>query len=153
MTEEEYASARSTVNDAFYTDPDVAAAVGQILVNCGYTEGNLLEPSMGVGHIIGSLPVEQNFKRYGVEIDSISGRIAKLLYPNMEIQIKGYQNTTYSDGFLIVRSEMCLLVITNHTIQGITSTISKYMITFCQNCRSGASRRTCCVYNKHRHLG
>lgn len=99
LTEEEYASARSTVNDAFYTDPDVAAAVGQILVNCGYTEGNLLEPSMGVGHIIGSLPVEQNFKRYGVEIDSISGRIAKLLYPNMEIQIKGYQNTTYSDGF------------------------------------------------------
>lgn len=99
LTEEEYASARSTVNDAFYTDPDVAAAVGQILVNCGYTEGNLLEPSMGVGHIIGSLPAEQNFKRYGVEIDSISGRIAKLLYPNMEIQIKGYQNTTYSDGF------------------------------------------------------
>lgn len=99
LTEEEYASARSTVNDAFYTDPDVAAAVGQILVNCGYTEGNLLEPSMGVGHIIGSLPVEQNFKRYGVEIDSISGRIAKLLYPNMDIQIKGYQNTTYSDGF------------------------------------------------------
>lgn len=99
LTEEEYASARSTVNDAFYTDPDVAAAVGRILVNCGYTEGNLLEPSMGVGHIIGSLPVEQNFKRYGVEIDSISGRIAKLLYPNMEIQIKGYQNTTYSDGF------------------------------------------------------
>lgn len=99
LTEEEYASARSTVNDAFYTDPDVAAAVGQILVNCGYTEGNLLEPSMGVGHIIGSLPAEQNFKRYGVEIDSISGRIARLLYPNMEIQIKGYQNTTYSDGF------------------------------------------------------
>lgn len=68
LTEEEYASARSTVNDAFYTDPDVAAAVGQILVNCGYTEGNLLEPSMGVGHIIGSLPVEQNFKRYGVKL-------------------------------------------------------------------------------------
>lgn len=99
LTEEEYASARSTVNDAFYTDPDVAAAVGQILVNCGYTEGNLLEPSMGVGHIIGSLPIEQNFKRYGVEIDSISGRIARLLYPNMEVQIEGYQNTTYSDGF------------------------------------------------------
>lgn len=99
LTVEEYKSARSTVNDAFYTEPGVAAALGNIIRSCGFREGNLLEPALGIGHIVGNLPEDITARKFGVEIDDISGRIAKLLYPSMSIAIEGYQETNFSDGF------------------------------------------------------
>lgn len=75
----------------------------QVLENLGFTKGNILEPSMGVGNFFGKLPENLNqSKLYGVELDSISGRIAKLLYPDANIQIKGFEKTDYPNDFFDV---------------------------------------------------
>lgn len=75
----------------------------QVLENLGFTKGNILEPSMGVGNFFGMLPENLNqSKLYGVELDSISGRIAKLLYPDANIQIKGFEKTDYPNDFFDV---------------------------------------------------
>lgn len=103
LTPEEYREARATVTTAFYTPPAVAAAVGEALVQFGFVGGNVLEPSMGTGHFFGTMPEELRGSRlYGVEVDNISGRIAKLLYPQAEIQIKGFEETDFPDNFFDV---------------------------------------------------
>ena len=103
ITPEEYAAARASTLNAHYTQPIVIESMYQVLENLGFTKGNILEPSMGVGNFFGMLPENLNqSKLYGVELDSISGRIAKLLYPNANIQIKGFEKTDYPNDFFDV---------------------------------------------------
>ena len=103
LSEEEYTAARATVNNAFYTSPEIASCMGQALVNFGFKKGNVLEPSMGIGNFFGSLPqAMQECRLYGVELDGLSGRIAKQLYQNADISIKGFEETSYPDNFFDV---------------------------------------------------
>ena len=103
LSDEEYAAARATVNNAFYTSPEIAMCMNSALVQFGFRSGNVLEPSMGIGNFFGSMPAPmQRSKLYGVELDSISGRIAKQLYQNANISITGFENTTYPDNFFDV---------------------------------------------------
>ncbi|WP_368202999.1 DEAD/DEAH box helicase family protein [Blautia wexlerae] len=103
LTPDEYAAARSSTLNAHYTQPIVIQSMYQALSNLGFQKGNILEPAMGVGNFFGMLPEDLNrSKLYGVELDSISGRIAKLLYPDANIQIKGYEKTDYPNDFFDV---------------------------------------------------
>lgn len=103
LSDEEYSAARATVNNAFYTSPEIAMCINSALVRFGFRGGNVLEPSMGIGNFFGSMPAPmQRSKLYGVELDSISGRIAKQLYQNANISITGFENTTYPDNFFDV---------------------------------------------------
>ena len=103
LTPEEYAAARASTLNGHYTQPIVIESMYQVLENLGFTKGNILEPSMGVGNFFGKLPENLNqSKLYGVELDSISGRIAKLLYPDANIQIKGFEKTDYPNDFFDV---------------------------------------------------
>ncbi len=103
LTPEEYAAARASTLNAHYTQPIVIESMYQVLENLGFTKGNILEPSMGVGNFFGMLPENLNQSElYGVELDSISGRIAKLLYPDANIQIKGFEKTDYPNDFFDV---------------------------------------------------
>lgn len=101
LTEEEYEAARGSVLNAHYTQPLVIEKMYDIFDNLGFCGGNLLEPAIGVGNFFGKLP--DRFKRdtrlYGVELDDVSGRIAKQLYPEAYIQIKGFEETTYNDNY------------------------------------------------------
>ncbi|HKM35375.1 MAG TPA: class I SAM-dependent methyltransferase, partial [Lachnospiraceae bacterium] len=100
LSDEEYTAARATVNNAFYTSPEIASCMNQALVQFGFRGGNILEPSMGIGNFFGSIPTPmQRSNLYGVEIDSISGRIAKQLYQKANISITGFEKTNYPDNF------------------------------------------------------
>lgn len=103
LTGEEYNRARESTLTAFYTPKVVIDAIYESLSNLGFEKGNILEPSAGTGRFIGNLPEEMkesNF--YGVELDRISGQIAKELYPNANIQIKGFEETKFSDNLFDV---------------------------------------------------
>ena len=103
LTKEEYEAARGSVLNAHYTQPIVIEAMYKAIDNMGFTKGNILEPSCGVGNFFGSMPESMSkSKLYGVELDSISGRIAKLLYPDANIQIKGFEKTDYPNDFFDV---------------------------------------------------
>lgn len=103
LTKEEYAAARESTLNAHYTQPVIIESMYQVIQNLGFEKGNILEPSMGVGNFFGMLPDKlQQSRLYGVELDSISGRIAKLLYPNADIQIKGFEKTDYPNDFFDV---------------------------------------------------
>ena len=103
LTKEEYAAARESTLNAHYTQPVIIESMYQVLQNLGFEKGNILEPSMGVGNFFGMLPDKlQQSRLYGVELDSISGRNAKLLYPNADIQIKGFEKTDYPNDFFDV---------------------------------------------------
>ena len=103
LAPEEYREARATVTTDFYTPPEVAAAVGEALVQFGFAGGNMLEPSMGTGHFFGTMPEALRGSRlFGVEKDNISGRIARLLYPQADIQVKGFEETDFPDNFFDV---------------------------------------------------
>lgn len=103
LTEEEYKSARESTMTAFYTPPIVIRSIYQALENMGLQSGNILEPSCGIGNFIGMKPERlSDCKIYGVEIDSISGRIARQLYQKSEIAIQGYEETNLPDSFFDV---------------------------------------------------
>ncbi len=103
LTKEEYDSARATVNNAFYTSPEIARSMYDALYQFGFRGGNVLEPSMGVGNFFGSIPVSlQKSSLYGVEVDSISGRIANQLYQEATIRISGFEHTEFPDNFFEV---------------------------------------------------
>lgn len=95
LTEEEYKSARASTLDAFYTSPVIIEAIYEKLADMGLTEGRLLEPSCAVGNFIGKIPEDMNLSVTGVELDSITGRIAKQLYPEADIQVKGFEKTEF----------------------------------------------------------
>ena len=100
LTPEEYTAARSSTLNAHYTSPTVIKAIYEAVGNMGFTAGNILEPSMGVGNFFGLLPQEMSgSKLYGVELDSITGRIAKQLYPNADITVAGFETTDRRDFF------------------------------------------------------
>ena len=101
LTEEEYSAAKSTVLNAHYTSPTVINAIYKGLETLGFSGGNILEPAMGVGNFFGVMPEEmrKESRLHGVELDSITGRIAKQLYQTADIQIKGYEETTFSDNY------------------------------------------------------
>ena len=100
LSPSEYEAARESTLTAFYTPKTVIYSVYKTLAGMGFKSGNILEPSMGVGNFIGNLPDEMSkSKFYGVELDSVSGRIGKLLYPESDIQIKGFEETSFSNNF------------------------------------------------------
>ncbi|WP_347969379.1 DUF6908 domain-containing protein [Faecalibacillus intestinalis] len=103
LSEEEYKSARGSTLTSFYTSPVVIESIYKALNNLGFRHGNILEPSCGIGNFFGMLPDEmKDSKMYGVELDSISGRIAKQLYQNSNIAIEGYEETKLPDSFFDV---------------------------------------------------
>lgn len=103
LSEEEYKSARESTLTSFYTSPVVIESIYKALNNLGFRHGNILEPSCGIGNFFGMLPDEmKGSKMYGVELDSISGRIAKQLYQNSNIAIEGYEETKLPDSFFDV---------------------------------------------------
>ena len=100
LSEEEYKAARESTLTAFYTPQAVITAIYQGLANLGFTNGNILEPSCGVGNFFGMLPESMSASRlYGVELDKISGHIAQMLYQKANIQIQGFERTDFSDNF------------------------------------------------------
>lgn len=99
LTDEEYAAARSTTLNAHYTSPVIIKEMYTALSNMGFTEGNILESSCGIGNFMGLIPDKMsNSKFYGVEIDDLTGRIAKQLYQKNEIIIDGFENTKFNDN-------------------------------------------------------
>ena len=103
LSPEEYASARESTLNAHYTSPEIINAIYDGLRQMGFTKGNVLEPSMGIGNFFGMMPSDMEQSRlYGVELDSLTGRIAKQLYPNANVQIKGFENTDYPNDFFDV---------------------------------------------------
>ena len=100
LTQDEYDSAKSSVLNAHYTSPVIIKAMYAALSGMGFKSGNILEPSCGIGNFFGCLPDSMSKSRmYGVEIDSISGRIAKLLYPEAHIIVCGFENTDFPSNF------------------------------------------------------
>ena len=100
LSPEEYAAARASTLNAHYTSPTVIRAIYDAVENMGFQTGNILEPSMGVGNFFGMLPESMKRSRlYGVELDSITGRIAKQLYPKADITVAGFETTDRKDFF------------------------------------------------------
>ena len=101
LTEEEYKSAKASVLNSFYTPPYIIESIYSALKNMGFDGGNILEPALGTGNFLGKMP-ESTYKEsriYGTEIDSISGRIAKRLYPDADISITGFEKKDFPDSF------------------------------------------------------
>ena len=100
LSEDEYAAARSSVLNAHYTSPTVIHAIYDAVEQIGFKSGNILEPSMGVGNFFGMLPdTMQDSRLYGVELDSITGRIAQKLYPQADITVAGFETTDRRDFY------------------------------------------------------
>ena len=100
LSEDEYAAARSSTLNAHYTSPTVIRGIYDAVEHMGFQSGNILEPSMGVGNFFGMLPdTMQDSRLYGVELDSITGRIAKKLYPQADITVAGFETTDRRDFY------------------------------------------------------
>ena len=100
LSEEEYISARESTLNAHYTSPVIIQGIYRTLQRMGFTKGNLLEPSMGIGNFFGMLPETMRESHlYGVELDSLTGRIARLLYPKANITVDGYEKTAFPNDF------------------------------------------------------
>ena len=100
LSPEEYSAARASTLNAFYTSPIVIRSMYEALENMGLKQGNILEPSCGVGNFMGLIPESMNkAKMYGVELDPVSGRIAKQLYQKNKIAVQGFEETSYPDSF------------------------------------------------------
>ena len=103
LSEEEYAAARESTLTAFYTPPVVIRSIYAALERMGFQQGNVLEPACGIGHFLGMLPESMTeSKVYGVELDDISGRIARQLYPRSSISVRGYEKMDFPDNFFDV---------------------------------------------------
>lgn len=100
LSPEEYSAARASTLNAFYTSPTVIRSMYEALENMGLKQGNILEPSCGVGNFMGLIPESMNkAKMYGVELDPVSGKIAKQLYQKNKIAVQGFEETSYPDSF------------------------------------------------------
>ncbi|XCH79243.1 MAG: DEAD/DEAH box helicase family protein [Candidatus Dehalobacter alkaniphilus] len=100
LTDEEYTSARASTLNAHYTSPTVIKAIYACLENMSFKTGNILEPACGIGNFFGLVPeIMKNTKLYGIELDGITGRIAKQLYQNASIAVQGYEETSLPDSF------------------------------------------------------
>ena len=100
LSSEEYSAARASTLNAFYTSPTVIRSMYEVLENMGLKQGNILEPSCGVGNFMGLIPESMGkANMYGVELDPVSGRIAKQLYQKNKIAVQGFEETSYPDSF------------------------------------------------------
>ena len=100
LSPEEYASARESTLNAHYTSPVIIRGIYEALDRMGFEKGNILEPAMGIGNFYGCLPEKmQESRLYGTELDNLTGRIAKQLYPKADIKISGFEKTEYPDDF------------------------------------------------------
>ena len=100
LTADEYKEARASTLNAFYTSPTVIKAMYEALGNMGLSKGNVLEPSCGVGNFMGLVPDSmEKIRMYGVELDSISGRIAQQLYQKNKIAVQGFETMQFPDSF------------------------------------------------------
>ena len=100
LSPEEYRMARESTLNAHYTSPAIIRSMYEAIERMGFTKGNILEPSMGIGNFFGMMPDSMKESRlYGVELDGITGRIAKQLYPQADVQIKGFEKTDYPNDF------------------------------------------------------
>ena len=103
LSDQEYASARESTLNAHYTSPVIIRSIYEALGNMGFEKGNVLEPAMGIGNFFGMLPEKmQDSRLYGVELDGITGRIARQLYPKADIKISGFEKTDYPNDFFDV---------------------------------------------------
>ncbi len=100
LTDEEYAAARASTENAHYTQPMIISEMYRALEQFGFSGGRVLEPSMGTGNFFGTMPeaMRSSSELYGVELDSISGRIAKQLYPSADIEVTGFEHTHFNDN-------------------------------------------------------
>lgn len=100
LTDEEYAAARASTENAHYTQPMIISEMYHALEQFGFSGGRVLEPSMGTGNFFGTMPeaMRSSSELYGVELDSISGRIAKQLYPSADIEVTGFEHTHFNDN-------------------------------------------------------
>ena len=153
MTDEEYAAARGSTLNAHYTSPMVIRAMYEALGNMGFQSGNILEPSCGVGNFFGMLPESMSQSRlYGVELDSITGRMARQLYPDARIEITGFERPT-AKTFLMSPSAMCLWQLQGGG-QGVRQVrVSDSRLFPCQTAGTGASGRRDRVHYVQRHDG
>lgn len=100
LSDEEYVSARESTLNAYYTSPTIIRGIYHTLEKMGFAKGNILEPSMGIGNFFGMLPeMMRDSKLYGVELDSLTGRMAKQLYPKANITVDGFEKTGYPNDF------------------------------------------------------
>ena len=103
LSSQEYASARESTLNAHYTSPAIIRSIYDTLDRMGFEKGNVLEPAMGIGNFFGMLPEKmQESRLYGVELDGITGRIARQLYPKADIKISGFEKTDYPNDFFDV---------------------------------------------------
>ena len=103
LTDEEYKAARESTLNAHYTSPVIIRGIYEALGNMGFEKGNVLEPAMGVGNFFGMLPEKmQDSRLYGVELDDITGRIARQLYPKADVRISGFEKTDFQNDFFDV---------------------------------------------------
>ncbi len=103
LSEEEYSSARESTLNAHYTSPTIIQSIYETLGRMGFEKGNVLEPAMGIGNFFGMLPDSmQDSKLYGVELDGITGRIAKQLYPQADVRVTGFEKTDFPNDFFDV---------------------------------------------------
>ncbi|MDD6826111.1 MAG: YodL domain-containing protein [Oscillospiraceae bacterium] len=128
LSDKEYRSASASTLDSFYTSPVIVESMYTALKNFGFDGGNLLEPACGVGNFIGCIPddIVPNTRTYGVELDSISGRIASKLYPDADIQVKGFEKTKFQDGCFDVAIGNVPFGDTNLTYKGESLKIHDY---------------------------
>lgn len=103
LTDAEYKQAKSSVNNAFYTSSVIVKEMWNVIKRSGFRKGSVLEPSMGIGNFFGYMPEEmRNVKLYGVEMDSITGNMAKELFPKADISVCGFEETKFEDSFFDV---------------------------------------------------
>ena len=103
LSAEEYDSARESTLNAHYTSPVIIKAIYDAMERMGFSKGNILEPAMGIGNFFSMLPEKmQESRLYGVELDGITGRIARQLYPNADVKITGFEKTDYPNDFFDV---------------------------------------------------
>ena len=149
LSEEEYASARASTLNAHYTSPVVIGAIYEAVERMGFNHGNILEPSMGIGNFFGMLPESmRESKLYGVELDSITGRIAKQLYPLADITVAGFETTDRRDFFDLAVGNVPFgnYKVRDKGYDRLNFSIHNYI--FCKDSGSGASRRNHCLCDK-----
>ena len=118
LSPEEYAAARASTLNAHYTSPTVIKAIYEVVDGMGFQTGNILEPAMGVGNFFGLLPQEmQSSRLYGVELDSITGRIARQLYPKADITVAGFETADRRDSVKQSSSSEAMVSDQNHSAE------------------------------------
>lgn len=130
LSDSEYKAARGSTLNAHYTTPLVVSSIYKVLESAGFTGGKILEPAMGIGNFFGLLPDSmKDSELYGVELDSITGRIAKQLYPNADIQVKALKRPTSTAAFSMRQLETCHLEIIGFMMKNFTM-VNLFTISF-----------------------